>query len=441
MPRVDYQPLFQPDRPYFRRPRVWIAGTLALVAVLSFAGILTNALWHHNQRQVSLTMAANETHIQPLINTGDHTVFAATTIARTARQQAAPALLVSHAQQQALDQYERFIIIGDVHGCIDELNQLLESVRYTPGKDHVVFVGDLVAKGPKSYDVVERARELGASCVRGNHDQRLILAHVIQQHQYLLTPPFPPAALGGDSAPATAEGTDNPATWQEVNQLLPKGLQVNQEHRQLAQHLSTASLQYLLACPAMLPLPKQHRALVVHGGVDPAVPLAQQDPEVVMTIRNILPNGQPSSKKKKGVGWFEQWQTLQENKRREKNDSLRADQKQSTPAPPPSHPISMLGELVQSWRDKVSQWWAHFFHSTTAPATTAHATVDTSANAGPEDLDGQVDRIIYGHDAGRGLNLRHYTMGLDSRCVDGGELTALIVPGWETVSVQCTKRT
>ncbi|KAJ1979323.1 hypothetical protein H4R34_002877 [Dimargaris verticillata] len=261
----------------------------------------------------------------------------------------------------------------------------------------------------------------------------------------MLTPPLLPTALGSDPndpapAAAMAESTDRHATWQEINQLLPKGLQVNKEHRQLAQHLSTASLQYLLDCPAMLPLPKQYRALVVHGGVDPAVPLAQQDPEVVMTIRNILPNGQPSSKKKKGVGWFEQWQTLQETKRRAMNDGLRADQEQSTPAPPPSHPTSMVGELLQSWRDKVSQWWSHFFHSKPAPSS-AHAAAEATAKVGAENLDDQVDRIIYGHDAGRGLNLRHYTMGLDSRCVDGGELTALIVPGWETVSVQCNKRT
>jgi hypothetical protein len=49
---------------------------------------------------------------------------------------------------------------GDVHGCIDELQALLRRCCFQPG-DLVVFLGDLVSKGPDSLSVVQMAREIG----------------------------------------------------------------------------------------------------------------------------------------------------------------------------------------------------------------------------------------------------------------------------------------
>ena len=64
----------------------------------------------------------------------------------------------------------RLIIIGDVHGCLSELKLLLLQCSYQKEKDKIVFVGDLVNKGPCSAGVIKFVREIGASCVRGNHD-------------------------------------------------------------------------------------------------------------------------------------------------------------------------------------------------------------------------------------------------------------------------------
>ena len=49
--------------------------------------------------------------------------------------------------------------------------------------------------------------------------------------------------------------------------------------------------------------------------------------------------------------------------------------------------------------------------------------------------------VVYGHDARRGRNLRKYSRGLDSGCVHGGELTALVIEAGkeEAVSVSCQK--
>ena len=47
----------------------------------------------------------------------------------------------------------RVIIVGDVHGCLAELRELLGECDFTPGTDALIFVGDLVNKGPSSAEV------------------------------------------------------------------------------------------------------------------------------------------------------------------------------------------------------------------------------------------------------------------------------------------------
>src|SRR6185436_11654312 len=62
----------------------------------------------------------------------------------------------------------RTLVIGDVHGCLDELRALVEQAGVTDD-DVVVFVGDLVAKGPDSAGVIAWARERGAAAVHDDH--------------------------------------------------------------------------------------------------------------------------------------------------------------------------------------------------------------------------------------------------------------------------------
>jgi hypothetical protein len=67
----------------------------------------------------------------------------------------------------------RTIVVGDIHGCYDELMALLEKANF--GKDDkVVSVGDLIAKGPKSREVLELfMTDARFSTVIGNHDLML----------------------------------------------------------------------------------------------------------------------------------------------------------------------------------------------------------------------------------------------------------------------------
>lgn len=64
----------------------------------------------------------------------------------------------------------RTLIVGDVHGCFDELMELLESVNYSKEKDRLIFVGDLINKGPRSLDVLRWVKANGAEVLLGNHE-------------------------------------------------------------------------------------------------------------------------------------------------------------------------------------------------------------------------------------------------------------------------------
>src|SRR5262245_6439437 len=64
----------------------------------------------------------------------------------------------------------RTIVVGDIHGCFDELEDLLVEVEFG-SDDRLISVGDLITKGPKSGEVLERfMADKQFSAVIGNHD-------------------------------------------------------------------------------------------------------------------------------------------------------------------------------------------------------------------------------------------------------------------------------
>jgi bis(5'-nucleosyl)-tetraphosphatase (symmetrical) len=68
----------------------------------------------------------------------------------------------------------RRIFIGDIQGCREELETLLERCRFDPGTDVLHPVGDLVNRGPDSLGALRLLRELDARPVLGNHDLHLL---------------------------------------------------------------------------------------------------------------------------------------------------------------------------------------------------------------------------------------------------------------------------
>jgi bis(5'-nucleosyl)-tetraphosphatase (symmetrical) len=63
-------------------------------------------------------------------------------------------------------------LIGDVQGCDAALGQLLDEIDFSPSRDQLVLLGDLVNRGPDSLAVLRRLQALGdaAQCLLGNHD-------------------------------------------------------------------------------------------------------------------------------------------------------------------------------------------------------------------------------------------------------------------------------
>ncbi|MBN1378303.1 MAG: symmetrical bis(5'-nucleosyl)-tetraphosphatase [Gammaproteobacteria bacterium] len=66
--------------------------------------------------------------------------------------------------------------IGDLQGCYDELQQLLERIEFDRNKDRLWFVGDVVNRGPQSLECLRFVASLGKSAITvlGNHDLCLI---------------------------------------------------------------------------------------------------------------------------------------------------------------------------------------------------------------------------------------------------------------------------
>lgn len=200
----------------------------------------------------------------------------------------------------------RTILIGDVHGCAAELSELLERVALT-ADDSLVFVGDLVARGPDSRGVLRIVREQGALCVRGNHEEKLLAGRHARR-------------IGSSKPKLTAS------------------------HAALVETLDDEEWAQIEALPLWLEL-KAQGLFVVHAGIVPGHSWEGQDPWMLTHIRSIDDDGKPSAR------WGRPW-----------------------------------GALYN----------------------------------GPE-------HIVFGHNAQRVPQLHPYATGIDTACVYGGELTALVL--------------
>lgn len=155
----------------------------------------------------------------------------------------------------------RQLLIGDIHGHYDGLQALWKLVAPAPS-DEVYFVGDLIDRGPRSAEVVEFVRRNATGCVRGNHEQLLIDA-LGEEGDSLNLPIWEGWVCSG--------GRSTLQSYQAYPGLL-------EEHRRWICQLPS----YLDLGPLWL----------VHAGVNPALPLAQQNPHDMCWIRDIFHRSQ-----------------------------------------------------------------------------------------------------------------------------------------------------
>jgi bis(5'-nucleosyl)-tetraphosphatase (symmetrical) len=74
-------------------------------------------------------------------------------------------------------------LIGDLQGCCDAFERLLAEIGFSPSRDRLTVLGDLVNRGPQSLTVLRRMRDLGhaADALLGNHDLHLLaVAHGVR---------------------------------------------------------------------------------------------------------------------------------------------------------------------------------------------------------------------------------------------------------------------
>ncbi len=160
------------------------------------------------------------------------------------------------------DHIARVIVIGDVHGCIEELCELLIKVNYLPG-DQVILLGDLVAKGPYSSDVVRLAMDINALAVRGNHDQETLRQATL--------------FLKGDTS-----------------------IRMVTKHLRIAKHLSADQIKWLSTLPYYI-RSKDLGVLFVHAGMEDGIPLENQLPSVMLTMRSLINQGKKGIKKPSSI--------------------------------------------------------------------------------------------------------------------------------------------
>ena len=218
----------------------------------------------------------------------------------------------------------RTVIVGDVHGCSAELDTLLDRVAFSEG-DRLVFVGDLVARGPDSLGVLDIARRTRAVIVRGNHEEKLLL-------------------------------------WRAKKQSHARGLGKRPEplgrvHAKVARELRAVDWVLLASTPDFCDLP-EHGARVVHAGVVPGIAFAHQERETLMRIRVLSAHG---------VG---------------------------------ARAAPTRGTRHANDKEREVLWGA---------------------------LYGGPPHIVFGHNAMQDPQLHAWATGLDTSCVYGGRLTALVL--------------
>ena len=166
----------------------------------------------------------------------------------------------------------RVLVIGDVHGCLDELQELLRQTNTTPENTLIVFCGDVVNKGPKNIETLRFVRQLGSLAVKGNHEEHVIKEWFRYKNNGL-------------------DGLRNKYHW--------------------VQDMTQEEVDYLISLPFTISIPCCN-AIVVHAGLVPGVPLNYQQPKDMTLMRNLIEKDnlqlEPTKVIENGLAWASYWE-------------------------------------------------------------------------------------------------------------------------------------
>jgi predicted phosphodiesterase len=142
----------------------------------------------------------------------------------------------------------RIVMIGDPHGCLDECLEMLDTLKVTSA-DTVIFLGDLVDRGPYNDGCVDLAMQ--HECILGNHEDRHLRYYWKERK------------------------------GEELGQLPPT-------HAFTRSQLRPEHYTYFESLPHFLRLP-QYNSVAVHGGVFPGVSIEDQNAELLIRMQFINP--------------------------------------------------------------------------------------------------------------------------------------------------------
>lgn len=170
-----------------------------------------------------------------------------------------------------VSKFEEIFVIGDVHGCFDELMIMLKRIS-NHDKILKLFVGDLVNKGPKNSEVINFMMSHTDEClsVRGNHDEVVISEWIAN--------------------------SKNPGSLKPKNKWI--------------ESITKEQIDYLISLPYTISLPSINNCIIVHAGLIPNVTLDQMDRLALTTLRNLVetkPDQYEWKAKGEGVAWVEKW--------------------------------------------------------------------------------------------------------------------------------------
>ena len=141
-----------------KQKRLWRIIAMAVIAVIVIVIVVVVAVVVTNQNKSKASGSNSEYPISPYAHMTE----------------------IITNNDTALINKQRVFVVGDVHGCIDDFNNLITKLNFDATNDQLILAGDLTSKGPDSVGVLRRARELGALCVRGNHDDKVVRLKTFQ---------------------------------------------------------------------------------------------------------------------------------------------------------------------------------------------------------------------------------------------------------------------